>query len=64
MQSQSADKHLLCSNEQKATPSGAARNILGLLNVPLNAIAKCIVKLTFISHDYLHHFLKTALRIN
>jgi len=50
VQSQSADKHLLRSNEQKATPSGAARNILGLLNVPLNAITKCGVKLTFISH--------------
>ena len=43
---------MLRSNEQKATPSGAARNILGLLNVPLNAITKCGVKLTFISHVY------------
>jgi len=50
VQSQSADKHLLRSNEQKATPSGAAINILPLLKAPLNVLTKCGVELTFICH--------------
>jgi len=52
VQSQSVDKHLLLSNEQKATPSGAAIIFLPLLKVPLNVITKYGVKLTFICHVY------------
>jgi len=41
VQSQSADKHLLRSNEQKATPSGAAINIFATVK----GTAQCYYKM-------------------